>query len=233
MPRVNRHLEVQDIAREAMALTIRSIRAGQSLQEVRERCEADLLRLGADGFWYWDIGAFVFAGQETVLSVSGRDYETSDRTISEDEIVTIDLSPQRDGVWGDFARTIIIEGGTPLADPRTTANDQWREGLLAEEALHAHLVELARPSMTFDELHRFMNTRIEELGFENLDFLGNLGHSIEERSEDRLYIEAGNRARLDSVAFFTFEPHIHRPGVPYGFKHENIYYFERGILVVL
>ena len=26
----------------------------------------------ADSFWYWDVGAFVFAGDETTVSVSGK-----------------------------------------------------------------------------------------------------------------------------------------------------------------
>ena len=29
-----------------------------------------MLELGADSFWYWDVGAFVFAGDETTVSVS-------------------------------------------------------------------------------------------------------------------------------------------------------------------
>ena len=60
----------------------------------------------------------------------------------------------------------------------------------------------------------------------NLDFSGNLGHSIERRRDDRVYIERGNRIRLGDVAFFTFEPHIGCHGSKYGYKKENIYYFE-------
>lgn len=223
---VERHAEVQGIARQAMRLARESIRAGQSLAEVREACERSMLELGADSFWYWSIGAFVFSGEDTVLSVSGRTYETPDRIVSENDLVTIDLSPQRDGVWGDFARTIVVEGGRALDDPLATSNAEWREGLLVERALHAALLEIARPSMTFEELHGVMNERVVRLGFENLDFLGNLGHSIVRRSEDRAYIEYGNRARLDSVGLFTFEPHIRRPGGSFGYKRENIYRFE-------
>jgi len=29
-----------------------------------------MLELGADSFWYWNVGAFVFAGDETTISVS-------------------------------------------------------------------------------------------------------------------------------------------------------------------
>ena len=35
-----------------------------------------MIELGADSFGYWDVGAFVFAGDETTLSVSGKEYTT-------------------------------------------------------------------------------------------------------------------------------------------------------------
>ena len=57
------------------------IKPGMNLLEIRKLCEEKLLELGADSFWYWDIGAFVFAGDETTVSVSGKQYVTSDRVI--------------------------------------------------------------------------------------------------------------------------------------------------------
>ncbi len=79
-------------------------------------------------------------------------------------------------------------------------------------------------------LKGYMNGMIDNMGYVNLDFLGNLGHSIVRRKEDRIYIEKGNIARLGDVDYFTFEPHISLPGSHYGYKHENIYYFEQGVL---
>ncbi len=38
---------------------------------------------------------------------------------------------------------------------------------------------------------------------------------------------------LNSVDYFTFEPHISIPGSKYGYKKENIYYFRNGKLTVL
>lgn len=87
--------------------------------------------------------------------------------------------------------------------------------------------------MTFEQLHRVMSDYVRKLGFENLDFLCNLGHSIETRSEDRVFIEAGNQARLDSVRCFTFEPHLRRAGGAFGYKREDIYYFSDGRLITL
>jgi methionine aminopeptidase len=227
------HHGVQMIARHAMDVVKREMRAGQTLSEVRELCERSMRALGADSFWYWGIGAFVFGGEDTTQSVSGRDYRTADRVVRADDIVTLDLSPQHNGLWGDFARTLILENGRALDDPRLTSNDDWRAGILAEESLHADLRDIAEPSMTLGELYIAMNSRIRDLGFENLDFLNNLGHSIERRSDDRLYIEHGNNTRLGDLDLFTFEPHIRRPGGTVGFKHENIYYFENARLTEL
>ncbi len=57
--------------------------------------------------------------------------------------------------------------------------------------------------------------------------MGNLGHSIEHRKENRIYIERGNKRKLGEVDYFTFEPHIAKAGSKYGFKRENIYFFDK------
>ncbi len=84
--------------------------------------------------------------------------------------------------------------------------------------------------MTFEALYHYMNDLIVEKGFLNLDFLGNLGHSIAKNKNGRVYIEKGNGKRLSDVEMFTFEPHISVPGSQYGYKREDIYYFENGRL---
>ena len=78
-----------------------------------------------------------------------------------------------------------------------------------------------------------MNEYIVENGFVNLDFMGNLGHSIVKTKGDRIYIEKGNKAKLGDVKYFTFEPHIAFPDSKYGYKKENIYYFTGDRLVEL
>lgn len=85
----------------------------------------------------------------------------------------------------------------------------------------------------FEELYYFMNDLIVKKGFINLDFLGNLGHSIVKHKNDRIYTEKGNHKRLSDVEMFTFEPHISIPDSEYGYKREDIYYFENGKLIKL
>lgn len=188
---------------------------------------------GADSFWYWDVGAFVFAGDETAVSVSGKDYKVTDRTVQENDIITIDLSPQKNNIWGDYARTLVFENGILCDKTDKIKNNEWRRGLQMEEYLHKTLIDVATPDMTFEELYYLMNDVIVKKGFLNLDFLGNLGHSIVKNKNDRIYTEKGNHQRLSDVKMFTFEPHISIPDSQYGFKREDIYYFDNGKLIQL
>ena len=219
---------VQSYAKETIEYIKTEIRPGMLLPEVRRLCEEKLKSLGADSFWYYDIGAFVFAGDETTVSVSGREYATSDRVIGSDDIITIDLSPQAGDTWGDYARTVIVEGGKVVQSIDEIKNVDWRGGLLMEKKLHDKMTQIVSPQMTFEELYYRMNDFIKAEGYINLDFLGNLGHSIVRRKEDRIYIEKGNNVKLGDVSFFTFEPHISVSGSKYGYKMENIYYFDEG-----
>ena len=102
-----------------------------------------------------------------------------------------------------------------------------------EEMLHNELLKFATPETTFEQLYFYMNDFIEKAGFVNLDFLGNLGHSIVKAKSDRIYIEQGNDCKLGDVKYFTFEPHISVAGSKYGYKKENIYYFENEKLIEL
>ena len=223
------YTQVQRIAKDTIEFAKKNIRPGMNLRDVREMCDAKMLELGADSFWYWDVGAFIFAGDETAVSVSGRTYTTSDRFIEWNDIITIDLSPQNGDTWGDYARTIILQNGN-VVDIDGVENAEWKQGLLMEELLHSELAQFAKPETTFEELYYHMNILIEDKGLINLDFAGNLGHSIVRRKDDRVYIEKGNHLRLGDVVFFTFEPHISISGSKYGYKKGNIYYFESGVL---
>lgn len=103
-----KYSDVQNIAKETIIYIKSAIKPGMNLLDIRELCEKRMLSLGADSFWYWDIGVFVFSGDETAISKSGREYVTSDKIIAANDIITIDLSPQKNKIWGDYARTVVI-----------------------------------------------------------------------------------------------------------------------------
>lgn len=224
--------EVQRIAKTTIEYAKTIIKPGMNLLHLRKLCEQKMLELGADSFWYWNIGAFVFAGDETTISVSGKHYVTSNRIITENDIVTIDLSPQCGNIWGDYARTIILENGV-VVDRCKVSNEEWKNGLAMEDRLHHELVEFVSKETTFEELYYHINEIILKEGFVNLDFLGNLGHSIVKDKNERVYIEKGNTQKISDVEYFTFEPHISIPDSSYGYKKENIYCFQNGKLVEL
>ena len=169
---------------------------------------------------------------ETAVSVSGPKYQTSGRIIRENDIITIDLSPQCGDIWGDYARTFIVENGI-VVDSEACSNEEWKQGIAMEKELHRKMRSFVTPDTTFEELYEYMNQVIKENGYINLDFMGNLGHSIVKQKGERIYIEKGNRTRLGDVSYFTFEPHISIAGSKYGYKRENIYYFSEGKLMEL
>ena len=225
--------QIQQTAKQTIAYIKKIIKPGMKLFDIRKLCEEKLMELGADSFWYWDVGALVFAGDETTVSVSGKQYVTSDKIIENNDIITIDLSPQVGNIWGDYARTIIVENGEVVDDIELIQNQEWKSGLQMEDKLHAELFRFVTKGTTFEELYYHMNEFIVENGFVNLDFMGNLGHSIAKVKSDRIYIEKGNKAKLVAMNYFTFEPHIAFPDSKYGYKKENIYYFDEDVLVEL
>lgn len=227
------NLDMQNLNRQTMTYISENISVGMSLIDIRKMCEMFMLKNGADSFWYYGVGAFVFSGDETVLSISGKHYQTSNRVIQSNDIITIDLSPQNNHIWGDYSRTIIIEDGYVVRNVEDIKNEEWKLGITMEQFLHAKLVEVATPNMTFEELYSIMNGIIKDKGFLNLDFLGNLGHSIVQDKENRIYIEEGNKTKLSEVEMFTFEPHISLNNSKYGYKREDIYYFHKNKLYKL
>ena len=158
---------------------------------------------------------------------------SSGRVIGNNDIITIDLSPQAGNIWGDYARTIIMENGKVVEDIGLIENLEWKRGLQMEEKLHTELLRFATKETTFEKLYYHMNEFIVENGFVNLDFMGNLGHSIVKTKGDRIYIEKENKTKLGDVKYFTFEPHIAFPDSKYGYKNENIYYFDEAGLIEL
>src|SRR5690606_32230762 len=184
---------------------------------------ARLRALGLTDTWYHDCPALVLLGTRSCLSASGREYVPATDPVGDHNLVTVDLSPSQGCVWGDCARSFAIEGGRVVAAP---FDPEFGAGFAAEARLHAAMRKFVQPGTSFHSLYEFGNDLIAAQDFENLDFRGNLGHSIETRLAGRWFIERNNWNRLGDVSCFTFEPHIRVRGGQWGFKHENIYYFD-------
>ena len=218
----------QEIARKAMEQVAAEIKPGMTEAQAAALAEAKMSALGSEGWWYHNVGALVLAGKgRSKLSVSGRDYRASDEVIlGENDLISLDFSPILNGCWGDYARTIYIEEGRAKLEPEVPENPEFAEGYGMELKLHQELRDWVRPETTYEEVSAHMNRILEEAGFENMDFHGNLGHSIESAPGDRIYLEAGNKETLGGHGTpFTFEPHIAKKGGEWGFKREQIYVF--------
>ncbi|QZA80331.1 M24 family metallopeptidase [Deefgea piscis] len=222
MEKLNLHRSIQTIARLVLAEIPAHITAQDTEASIAIKATELMALHGIHTTWYYDYPAFVLLGSRSQLSISGRDYVPSTEFVGENNLVTIDLSPSQGGVWGDCARTICIENGCVTNAPVSV---EFQRGLIAEQTLHAELCEIARPDMTGAALFDWANARIKALGFRNLDFLGNVGHSIATRRKDRFFIEQGQQQCLGDLMCFTFEPHIASDD-RWGFKHEEIYAFD-------
>ena len=230
MIEISQYLQVQDIGLRVLRDIVPFIKSGVRECDVANICSQLLERFGAKESWYHDVPALVLVGERTTLSVSGTDYKPADIAIKANDLVTIDLSPMVNGIWGDCARSYIVESGTvrPLYK-----NSTFYHGIHAEKELHALMKKTATPETSMHDLYILINQSIENMGYTNLDFRGNLGHSIEKHVDDRRYIEANNQMALGDCGMFTFEPHICRINDPWGFKMENIYFFQNGKAITL
>jgi len=187
------------------------------------RAQNAMRRRGIGETWYHECPALALLGARSCMSISGRQYRPALEPVGEMNLVTVDLSPRRDGYCGDCARSFFVEGGRATRDPR---NAQFIAGAVFLQQLHTEMRLFVRPQTTFHDLATWSAQRISAAGFENLDFRRNVGHSIAESGGDRLYIEMENHVSLGEVDFFTFEPHVRAVGQSWGFKHEDIFFFD-------
>ena len=106
----------------------RWIRNGPSLIAPHPCCDD----LGLRDTWYYDCPAFVLLGSRSCASMSGRTYRPAEEAVGEHNLVTVDLSPRRDEIWGDCARSFCIEGGRWVVAPTDT---DLADGLAVENAM--------------------------------------------------------------------------------------------------
>ncbi len=225
---LNKYREVQGIAITTIEYLRQYVKEGVTEKEIANVANQFMLDNGASSFWYHGVGTLVLVGDRTTLSISGREYSPSEKEVGRCDLITVDLCPQIDSYWGDFARSLVVADGrvvTDVGQDHPIKVKELFEGIDVERRLHERLQHISTSRMTFEDLFFSMNSIIDGLDYVNLDFKGNLGHSIERDIERRIYIESGCRTRLSDAAIFTFEPHIKRKDGHFGFKKEDIYYF--------
>ena len=224
---IDQYIYVQSVAKSVHTKLVNLIGPDSTEASIVDTAVKLLKEAGITETWYHNVPAFVLLGSRSCLSISGREYKPSNEKVGNQNLVTVDLSPSLKGIWGDCARSYFVEGG--VCSFRPTELD-FVEGLNTELRLHDEMIAYVQPETRFCDLFAYGNQKIKEYGFENLDFLGNLGHSIETEPSHRRYIDKECREKLGDVLMFTFEPHIRKKEGEWGYKHENIYYFHNGML---
>jgi Xaa-Pro aminopeptidase len=217
------HRKAQDAAKAALRELAGYIGPEDTELSIATRAASALRRHGIHETWYYDCPALVLLGSRSCTSVSGRNYRPGLEPVGETNLVTIDLSPNHLGHWGDCARSFPVEQGRATFSPK---NPAILAGVSFVQRLQSAMRLFVTPQTTFHELALWAERQIESAGFVNLDFRENVGHSIARCREERLYIEAGNHRPLGEVSFFTFEPHVRARGGQWGFKHEDIFFFD-------
>lgn len=216
------HQWLQQLAKAVLKQLATEIDPEDTEKSIGARAVALLRDQGIQKTWYYDCPALVLLGSRSCLSISGHDYRPSLECVGQTNLVSIDLSPSHEGHWGDCARSFAVEDGRVTLEPK---DPQFRLGLSFLDRLQSAMCDFVTLETSFHELAQWAEDRLEAEGFSNLDFRGNVGHSIAMRRKDRIYIEAGNHRRLSEIGFFTFEPHVRAADGPWGFKLEDMFYF--------
>lgn len=229
---LNKYKKVQAISRETINFLNSYIKEGISEKEIFDTAENFMKQKGISSYWYYDAGAMVFVGKRTTISMSGKNYKPTDLKVKSEDLVTVDLAPEIDGFWSDFARSFVIVNGI-VGEATQSKIPEIVQGIKSETIVHKKFQNTIKEDMSLQEAYSEMNLFIDKLGFENLDFKKNLGHSIEKDINDRKYIEAGNNTKFKEIDLFTFEPHLKKKNGQYGVRLENIYYFDKGKIQIL
>lgn len=225
MDKLEHYRRVQDAARSTLDGITEFIKPGISEVDIVRKCDELQRAAGVDAYWYKSLPALVLVGDRTSLAISREPYEPSDTLVRETDLVTIDLNPAMGGFCGDYARTYYVEAGATRRTP--VKNKEFLTGAHAEEHLHLILRKVAHTSMTFNDLYQLLHEEIDRLGFEQLD---HLGHGVQEEMTHLDFVAPGVTRTLGEAELFTLEPQIRLKGGRYGFKHENIYYFQGSTL---
>lgn len=220
---ITAHRKVQDAAKAVLRELAGTIGPDDTEQSIAARAVSALSARGVTETWYHDCPALVLLGARSCTSVSGRDYRPGVERVGQTNLVTIDLSPSAEGRWGDCARSFPVEEGRVTFTPRAPS---FVAGISFLQRLHSAVRQLVTPQTTFHDLALWTTQQLDASGFVNLDFRGNVGHSIAARRADRLYLEPGNHRALSDADFFTFEPHVRALDGIWGFKHEDIFFFD-------
>lgn len=199
----------QRIALAAAEAACRAARPGMTERELERVASDAMVAAGATGVWtITNVG--VGEGSRTCFPTD----PPGDRALAAEDVAVVDVHPiSPGGAWGDCTRTALVGDGAEARDA------------LAELAdIHAATLAACRPGMPASELFGGCLQRIEAAGFELLDQLANIGHSL---TAGAAYLHAFIDASNDTPMWgaWAIEPFVGRGAL--GVKLEDLVWFGR------
>ncbi len=224
--------EAQNICRGCAEALRSFIRPGLTREEIHDFAGDWMRSAGSDSWWIRNDPALVLFGDLTTFSAhESPDSLFTGKTVSDNDLVTVDMAPCVRGGWGDYTRSFFLKDGE-LVRAEETGDEELAAGMALELLLHSRMLEFVDEHTTFSQLHAFTEGILKEHGYHNCDYHGNFGHTIENDQKDRVtIIPEEHRCIAEYGKPITFEPHICRDGGRWGLKHENMYTFLDGRLV--
>ncbi|KKK58904.1 hypothetical protein LCGC14_3039710, partial [marine sediment metagenome] len=129
MKNINEYKTIQRSAKEVLGEIKHFIVKGVTEKDISDECIELLREKGITECWYHGVPALVLCGSRSRMSVSGRDYIASEEMVSDTDLVTIDLSPSKENIWGDCARSFAVENGIVVDQPE---NEDFISGFVTE-----------------------------------------------------------------------------------------------------
>jgi len=191
---VGRLEEAGRLVDQVMGELVRGLGPGSTERQVTGRLEALLREAGSEAFAFEPI---VVSGERGALP-HGR---SSDRKLTDDDLVTIDFGAVVEGYHADITRTVAL--GPPPADARS-----WYEAVSA--AVDATLGQI-RPGIPGGSLDGIARAVIDEAGL-GAYFVHNLGHGLGLEVHEEPRLAPGSEQTLVEGMVMTIEPGVYLPG---------------------
>ncbi len=201
--------EAQNLAKAAAATALRAAAPGVTEREV-ELAGSDILRAaGVEHVW-----TITNVGVGPNAHICFPTHPPTDLAVAERDVVMVDIHPITPaGFWGDCTRCRVIGD---YAEAASALRDL--------EKLHYETLEKCRPGMPANELFGLSAQRLKAEGFELLDLLANIGHSLTPGAAYlHNFINAGNETPMWGA--WAVEPFAARGGI--AVKVEDLVWFGR------
>ena len=208
-------VEAQALAKAAAAAALAIARPGVTEREVERAAGTCMREAGVAHVW-----TITNVGLGANARICFPTHPPTDLAASERDLLMVDVHPITPaGIWGDCTRCAVI-GDHPEA----------ASALRDLEALHHDVLARCRPGMPTNELFGLSAERLAAEGFELLDLLANVGHSLAPGAAYlHGFIDAGNATPMWGA--WAIEPFAARG--PVAVKVEDLVWFGRDACTVL